>query len=332
MVRRWKQEQKNLLIIDAGDLFYPGDRAAPSEDRKIVMNLKAKAIVAAFNHMGCDAITIGESDLLWGKEDLLEIVKGAQFPVISANLIDTKTGSPLFRPYVIKQMEGLRVGIFGLFPKPHGNTDGRFRGLAVLEPTEVAQRIVSTLREKADFVILLSHLGYPKDLELARNVKGINVIVGGHTGINLSHPRIIRNTVVLQVAKKGRYLGRVDLTIKDPSLPFVNVVTRETLRSRLQRVEKQLQALGRENPQDSAETTRKRKTLERRKAETERILQVYGDHNELANRVVPLAEGIPGDAECGQILGPYLQQISEVEKASPPKGGASPSSSAEQSE
>ena len=212
MIRKWKQEQKNLLVLDAGDLLYPRASKPPSQDGKAVMNLKAMAIVAAFNHMGCDAITIGEDDLLWGKENLLEIIKGREFSVVSANLIDGESGKPLFRPYVIKQMGGFKVGIFGLFPKSP-RKEGQFSGLTVLEPFGIAQKMVSTVRREADFVILLSHLGYAKDLELARKVEGINVIAGGHNGINLSHPRIIENTVVLQVGNRGRYLGRIDITI-----------------------------------------------------------------------------------------------------------------------
>lgn len=296
------------------------------------MNLKAMAIVAAFNHIGCDAITIGESDLLWGKEDLLEILKGAEFPVVSANLIDSASGSPLFRPYLIKPVQGLSVGIFGLSPKPHGKADGRFKGLTVLEPFAIAQQVVTMLRKKTDFVVLLSHLGYAKDLELARKVEGVNVIVGGHTGINLTYPRIIRNTIVLQVAKRGRYLGRVDITINDPSRPFINVTTREMLRKRLQLIETQLEAFGRETPQDSAETRRKRDVLGRRKAEAKRILQLYEGYNEMRNRIVPLTDKIPGDTECAEVLRPYLQQISEAEKASSPKGGSSPGSPAEKPE
>lgn len=318
MIRRWKKEQKNLLILDAGDLLYPTISKPPSEDRKGIMNLKAMAIVTALNHMGCDAITIGEDDLLWGKENLLEIMKRAEFPVVSANLRDSGSGKPLFRPYIIKQMEGLRVGIFGLFPRPRHSTEGRFSGLTVLEPSAIAQKVVSTLRKKSDFVILLSHLGYPKDQELARKVDGINVIVGGHTGVNLSHPRIIRNTIVLQVGEKGRYLGRVDITINDLSRPFVNVATREMLRKRLSQIETKLKALGREGPREPAKDKRTRDILERRKAEAERILKLYEDHNQVANRIVPLTEKIPEDSECERILKPYLLQISEAEKTSSP--------------
>lgn len=318
MIKKWRQEGRNLLVFDGGDLFYPSFSQPLSEDQKAEMNLKAQAIVAAFNHMGADAITIGDDDLLLGKENLLELLKGAEFRVVSANLIDSESGTPLFRPYFIKEVGGLRVGIFGLFPKLEGETDGRFAGLTVLEPFGAAQQMVSMLKEEADFVILLSHLGYPKDLELAKHVEGISLIVGGHTGINLSHPRMVRNTVVLQVAKKGRYLGRADLTIGDPSRPFVNVKTRETLKRRLERIETRLEALDRETSLDSAGKKRNRKTLEQQKAETEKLLRSYESHNEMVNQIVPLTDQVVPDADCDRILRSYLGQVAHTKDESNP--------------
>lgn len=332
MIKGWKEQQKNLLILDGGDLFYPGFSTPPPQDRKAVMNFKARAIVAAFNQMGADAITIGDNDFFWGKENLLEILEEAQFPVVSANLIDSSSGGPLFQPYIIKQIQGLRVGIFGLFPKPKSAAEGQITGLTVMEPSASAQQMVSTLKTKTDFVILLSHLGYAKDLELAKKIDGINVIVGGHTGTNLSHPRITRNTMVLQVGSKGRYLGRVDLRIKDPARPFVNVATREMLGRRLQQIERQLEALGGETSEDSDQNRKKRETLTRRKAEAERVLGLYDGYNEMVNRIVTLTDDIPADAECEGILKPYLLQISEAEKTSPPKDVSSPGSPEEQSQ
>lgn len=331
MIKKWKEEQKNLLILDGGDLFYPPFSQPPSEDRKTVMNLKAEAIVAVFNQMGTDAITIGESDLLWGKENLLGILKGAEFPVVSANLLDSRSGTPLFQPYLIKQMQGLRVGIFGLFSKSYITGD-ELTGLTVLEPPDSARQMVSTLRKKADFVILLSHLGYAQDLELAKKVDGINVIVGGHTATNLSHPRIIRNTIVLQVTRKGRYLGKVDLKIKDPARPFFDVATRDMLGKRLQQIETRLKALGEEASEDTAENKKKRETLERRKTDAEKALGLYENHNEMVNQIVPLTDKISADAECDRILKPYLLQISKAEKKAPPKGTSSPGSPEEQSQ
>ena len=68
--------------------------------------------------------------------------------------------------------------------------------------------MVKELQPKTDLIILLSHLGYPKDMELAQTVSGIQLIIGSHTGINLPHPPLINNkTIILQTSPKGMYAG-----------------------------------------------------------------------------------------------------------------------------
>ncbi len=296
-----------MLIFDAGDLLYPRVSEPVAQDQMRVMNLQAQAIVEAFNFMGCDAITIGEDDLLLGKANLLEVLRKGKFPIVSANLLDGESKAPLFQPYVVKTIENFRVGIFGLLLAPDAS-DMRFKGLIVEEPMKTAKKVVSELKEKTDFIVLLSHLGYAKDLELAKALDGINVIVGGHTGINLSYPRTIRNTVVLQVGNRGRYLGRVDLSIRDPSQPFVNLKMKEALQKRLGQIETRLQDLEK-NPVKDQKNEEIRKRFSRHKADTEKALQAYEQGNKMVNEIVPLGDNIEDDPECQKILAPYLNQI-----------------------
>ena len=151
------------------------------------MDEKAHLMIECFNLMGYDAIGIGDDDLTLGKEFLLEISKKANFPFISSNLFDEASGKNLFQLSLIKQVHGLRIGIFSLLsPELFPNSsDPRKKGLALRPPIEVANAMVNELKPKTDLIILLSHLGYAKDIELVQNVQGINIIVGGHTGINL---------------------------------------------------------------------------------------------------------------------------------------------------
>ncbi len=272
--------------------------------------------------MGCDAVTVGDDDLLFGKETLLEILKRGEFPVVSANLLDSNTRNALFRPYVIKAIEGFRIGILGVSPVP-GVADRRFDGLTVEDPMVRVRSVIPTLREETDFIILISHLGYPKDLELARKIDGINVIVGGHTGINLNYPRIIQNTVVLQVANKGRYLGRVDLSITDPTLPVVNLKIKETLQKRLAHLERRLKGLD-EKPTKSEKDKQIRARFARQKTETERVLKTYEQSNKMLNKIVPLRDTIKDHPECQRILAPYLSRISKLRENSRPRQEASP--------
>ncbi len=309
MINTWQTQKKDLLILDAGDLLFPRVSGPVSDDQKRTMNLHAKAIVAAFNHMGCDAITVGEDDFLLGKKNLLHVISKARFPVISANLIDREKGTPLFKPYIVKTIEDLRIGIFGLFPLPKSGEE-RLDGLTVEDPMKSAHQVVSRLRKETDFIILLSHVGYAKDLELAKKLDGINVIVGGHDGINLNYPRIIRNTVVLQVANRGRYLGKVDLSINDPSLQIVNLALKDALHRKLAQLEERLKELD-EKPVKSKRDEQIRERFVKQKIETEKNLKTYDRGNKMVNEIVPLRDTIEDDPEAEKVLEPYLNQIAQ---------------------
>ena len=151
---------------------------------------KALLMTESFNLMKYDAMGIGDDDLSLGKEFLVEVSKKAQFPLLSSNLLDGVSGKPLFQPYLVKEVNGLRIGIFSLLGSDcfFSPTDPRMKGLTLQDPVDVAQKMVKELQPKTDLIILLSHLSYPKDMEFAQKVSGVHVIVGGHTGINLSYP------------------------------------------------------------------------------------------------------------------------------------------------
>jgi 2',3'-cyclic-nucleotide 2'-phosphodiesterase (5'-nucleotidase family) len=202
-----------MLVLDAGDLLFKKYSVPiPEKESKAAME-KAYLIIDSFNVMGYDAIGIGDDDLNLGKEFLLEISKRAKFPIISSNVFDEGSEKPLFQTSMIKEITGLRIGIFSLlsedvFLEP---SDPRRKGVIIRPPIKTAQNMVNELTPKTDLIILLSHLGYPKDVELAQNISGIHIIVGGHTGVNLTNPPVIKNTLIVQNSSKGMYGTRLDL-------------------------------------------------------------------------------------------------------------------------
>jgi 2',3'-cyclic-nucleotide 2'-phosphodiesterase (5'-nucleotidase family) len=183
---------------------------------------KAEQIIGAFNIIGCDALNIGDNDLAEGKEYLLKRAEESNFPFISANLIDTTSGKPLFEPYIIKEVDGLRVGIFGLITH-RAKLDTP--DLLIDDPFETATRVVGELKGKCDLVIALTHLGVNDDKKLAQQVPGINIIVGGHSNSKLETPLRVNDTIILQAYLQGRYLGRLDLTIRNGSLDFLDAMS-----------------------------------------------------------------------------------------------------------
>jgi len=187
--------------------------------------------------MGYHAIGIGDDDLNLGKKFLVGLSKVSKIPFLSSNVIDEDSGKPLFHRYLIREVNGLKVGIFSLFSQDVflGPSDPRKKGLIFRDPVEIAQEIVKELSPQTDLIILLSHLSYAKDVELAQKTSGIHIIVGSHTGNHLSNPPVIKNTIVLQTASQGKYAGRLDLTLLSKETSFYNKNTKRSLEGNLKR-------------------------------------------------------------------------------------------------
>src|SRR3989475_12039163 len=155
LVKRIRKENPNTLLIDAGDVcqgtpyfnFYKGE-----------VEYKAMSLI------GYDAGTIGNHEFDNGVESLAKALQFASFDIVSTNY-DVR-GSALesrVKPHVVKEVGGLRVGLFGLGISPIGLiTPANFKPLKYLDPVRMARGVTKLLREqeKCELVLGMSHLGY----------------------------------------------------------------------------------------------------------------------------------------------------------------------------
>jgi 2',3'-cyclic-nucleotide 2'-phosphodiesterase (5'-nucleotidase family) len=118
---------------------------------------------------------------------------------------------------VIKEVEGIKVAIIGVVTEdiPATTHPRNVVGLKFLSPIGLIDKWVKELRESADVVIVLSHSGYPLDRILAEKVKGIDVIVGGHSHAKITRPVTVGNTIVVQAWEHGKALGVLEPVFKD---------------------------------------------------------------------------------------------------------------------
>jgi 5'-nucleotidase len=261
--------------------------------------------------MGYDAIGIGDDDLSLGKEFLLETSKKANFPLLSSNLLDEASGETLFQSSLIKEVKGFRVGIFSLlspdfFTNP---TDPRKKGLTIRSPIGTAQAVVKEFKPKTDLIVLLSHLGYAKDVELARTVQGIHIIVGSHTGINVTYPPPL-NAVVVQTGSRGMFGGRLDLLFYNRQPTFYNSAKKTSFENTLNHLNQRLAS--KETPE--AEKVR----LQRAKEETERNLkQLQG--NQFTNHILSLHEQMKEDPDIKKLIEDFKTKSQTSGIPGPPK-------------
>jgi 2',3'-cyclic-nucleotide 2'-phosphodiesterase (5'-nucleotidase family) len=193
-----------FLLLDAGDIWRRGELA----------QFSGRPEIEVMNYMGYDAMAVGNNELYDGVKAAQELERMATFPFLSANV--TRNGDPIFRPYCVKRVGYIRVGIIGV-TTPYAFEMGMVEpGVKVEEPIQVVRGIVSGLKGKVDLVVVLSHLGIFQDMELARKVEGIDVIVGGHTHTFLEKPVLVRKkegkgrlggTVIVQAGEFGVKIG-----------------------------------------------------------------------------------------------------------------------------
>ncbi len=200
------------LVIDAGDYM---------DGTPFSLEFQGEADVATMNRCNYDYATLGNHEFSNPLEQVLRLVQMSNFQTVCANLRYRDTGEPLVPPFAIAQVGELRVALFGLVMTDTQNYRGARERVQVLNPFEVARELVPQLRQQADVVILISHLGIGDDERLAREVPGIDVIVGGHSHTRLAEPRFVEwqqkapvnlgGTIIVQAHQWGGELGRLDL-------------------------------------------------------------------------------------------------------------------------
>lgn len=211
-----------MLLVDAGNLLHERMQM-PDGDRKKETE-RGEMFVEVFNTLGYDAQGLGPKDLVAGLPRLKDLAKKAKYPFLSANLVDAKTGAPVFRDHVIVDKAGVKVGLFSVmqpsFPESDKLLDGN--GVKVEDPFEVAKKQVAALRsEGAQVVVALAMLGMPDCEKLVKDVPGITAILGTADAMMLRYPRSIGNTYVTDAFQKGKNLSILTLFVKDGDKSFV---------------------------------------------------------------------------------------------------------------
>jgi 5'-nucleotidase len=218
LIERVRAEHPNVLLLDSGDIF---------QGTPYFNFFKGEIEFRAMSAMDYDVATIGNHDFDNGIEGLVEMMPHATFDFVSANY--DCGGSPLephVRPWVIREIGGVRVGIFGLGIAFEGLVlPSLHEGVRYTDPYAAARRAVAQLRSQGcSLIICLSHLGYryggeiPSDTILAQRVEGIDLILGGHTHTFMDEPDVYLHesggrTVVNQVGWGGMRLGRIDVIL-----------------------------------------------------------------------------------------------------------------------
>jgi 5'-nucleotidase len=222
LVKRIRKENPNTLLIDAGDVC---------QGTPYFNFFKGEVEYKAMSAIGYDVGTLGNHEFDNGVQALANALKFANFDIVSTNYDVKGTAlEPIVKPYVVKTVAGIRIGLFGLGISPVALIDPtNFKGVTYKDPVITAKETVLTLREKerCALIVCMSHLGYSEkprensitDTQVAAQVDGIDFIASGHSHLFMEQPVMQKQpcgaeTMIFQVGKSGINLGRVDFTFR----------------------------------------------------------------------------------------------------------------------
>ena len=213
-----KTNQEPLLLLDAGDIF---------QGTLYFNQYLGQADLDFYNALAYDASTIGNHEFDRGQQVLADFIAKAKFPIISAN-IDIAPESPLYgkvRPWHILDMQGEKIGMFGLTTPDTAILASVGDGVKFTDPIAAARKSVLALKQQGiNKIVALTHIGFDNDVLLAQKVSDIDIIIGGHSHTsvgnipNANHPyplveknRTKEPVLVVTDWEWGKYLG--DLSV-----------------------------------------------------------------------------------------------------------------------
>jgi 2',3'-cyclic-nucleotide 2'-phosphodiesterase (5'-nucleotidase family) len=211
IIDSYKSKNANTLVIDAGDAIHGTTFATL---------VNGESVVDVMNKMGYDVMAPGNHEFNYGYKKLLELASKLTFPMISAN-VKAADDSRLFEPYIIKVVDGVKIGIFGLTtPETAYKTHPKnVEGITFTDPAKEAQLIVDELKDKTDVIVAVGHLGVDKSsvdtsLKVAQEVAGIDIFVDGHSHTVLEDGLAADNgTLIVSAGEYTKYVGVVDLWV-----------------------------------------------------------------------------------------------------------------------
>jgi len=215
LVKRLRESRPGALLLDGGDCW---------QGSATSLWTRGQDMIDAQKILGVD-ITTGHWEFTYGAERVKHVVENdfkGRIEFLAQNVATADFGDPVFKPYSLREINGIPIAIVGqAFPyTPIANpryfvADWTFG----IQEQELQKRVDEARGKGARAVILLSHNGMDVDLKLASRVRGIDVILGGHTHDGVPLPVPVANpggkTLVTNAGSNGKFLGVLDLDVGD---------------------------------------------------------------------------------------------------------------------
>jgi len=219
-INRVREEEENVLYIISGDMV---------QGSLIDLEYRGVSTIEIMNYLAPDVVSLGNHELDYGLPHLLFLEKIANFPLVNANLYVKKYNKRLMIPYVIINKAGFDILFTGIITEKvlasikQDELIGSFISLEEAS-NEVGKISNAYKNDDIDLTILLTHIGFESDVELAKILKpewGVDLIIGGHSHTVLEQPEKVNNILIAQAGVGSDQVGRFDIVVDDDSNSIV---------------------------------------------------------------------------------------------------------------
>jgi len=220
-INKVRKEEENVLYVISGDMV---------QGSLIDAEYKGISTMEIMNYLAPDVVTLGNHEFDYGLPHLLFLEKMANFPIVNANLYIKKYNKRLMQPYRIIKKAGFDILFTGIITEKIMDslkTDKLIGSFITLEEAsnEVGKICNAYKNDDIDLTILLTHIGYESDIQLAKLLKpewGVDMIIGGHSHTILEKPTKVNNILISQVGVGSNQIGRYDIEVDDETNSIIN--------------------------------------------------------------------------------------------------------------
>ena len=203
-----KYRTSNSLVLNGGDDF---------QGTPISNFTRGRSQIELLNLYNIDAFVLGNHEFDYSQYSLDSALQLADFPVLSANVYMISKNSLMAKPYIIKEVDGVKFGIIGITLQELFETSlpANVTDLIMLDSDSVIQAGINDLKnQNADVIVLLTHSGVESDKKFAEKFyKDVDIIVGGHSHTPLFKPVRLNGVTIVQAGSYARWLGKLDLKV-----------------------------------------------------------------------------------------------------------------------
>lgn len=219
-VNRVRKEEENVLYVISGDMV---------QGSLIDSEFKGISTIEIMNFIAPDVVTLGNHEIDYGLPHLLFLEKMANFPIVNANMYIAKYNKRLMRPYLIINVDGFDIMFIGILTEAVLQSLKMDRLVGTFISLEEASHEVGKIcnaykDEDIDLTILLTHIGFESDKELAELLNpewGVDMIIGGHSHTILEQPAIVKDILITQAGVGTDQIGRFDIVVDDDTNSIV---------------------------------------------------------------------------------------------------------------